>query len=122
MTKLFEAVSNRVQNKTNSIPNSYDLQFPKSLAEKNQEKISLHQFNYNKRFISNRSTIEVWNDCDLSFSNNFLSYQASKELDQMNLTEFNRETNSEILHLGCQIMGYNCKGIVSCNLIVACES
>ena len=59
MTKLFEAVCNRVQNKTNTIPNSYGLQFSKSLTEKNQEKISFHQLNYNKRFISNRSTIQV---------------------------------------------------------------
>lgn len=49
----------------------------------------------------------------LPFPNDFLSYIAGKELDNMNLTEFNRETKSEILHLGCQIMGYNCKGIVS---------
>ena len=64
MTKLLEAVCDRVQNKTNTIPNSYGLQFPKSLTEKNQEKISFHQLNYNKRFISNRSTIQVWEDRD----------------------------------------------------------
>ena len=121
VTKLIEAISNRVQNKTNTISDSYGLQFPKSLSEKNQEKISFHQLYYYKRFISNRSTIQVWKDCDFLFPTNFLSYQASKELDQMNLTEFNRETNSEILHLGCQIMGYNCKGTFLCIIIIIYE-
>ena len=60
--KLFEAISNRVQDKTNTISDSYGLQFPKSLSEKDQGKISIHQFNYYKRFISDWSTIQVWKD------------------------------------------------------------